>query len=154
MNSIWHRVSINIPELTHGQELMVFLSEILPSEALGGTVVVADVEGGGDPERGITQLNCTSMSVQELLKRLCFTLQIDWANLYFLTAPDPELERRICEGLSISDAISTSTVSVRVIDDSWLDVFTPDRNIAADLLKRHPLSRLESSMLSEMVYPD
>jgi hypothetical protein len=153
MNSIWHRIAIDSPELTRGEKLKDFLLDNLPGKALGTAVIVAGVEGGGDPELGITQLGCVMMTNKELQGRLGSTSQIDWANFYFLAIPDEGLKCRVCGGLSISDAISESSLSIRVIDDSSLEVFTPDHSLIADLKSRYPFAHVESSLLSEMDFP-
>jgi hypothetical protein len=150
---IWHRIMMDNPELTRGPGLSDFLEDVLPVEEKARAVVVAGVEGGGDPLLGITQLGCVLMATGELQVRLRATSQIDWANFYFISNLDENLRRRICDDLSIIDAVTESNLSVRVIDDSSLEIFSPNYDLVAHVLARYPSAKIQSSLLIEMDFP-
>ena len=50
MNNIWHRITIDDPQLTRGDGLNNCLLETLHSGVLETAVIVTGVESGGDPE--------------------------------------------------------------------------------------------------------
>jgi hypothetical protein len=153
-STIWHCVTIDKPELTPGVNLCRFLEEILAITARNAvTVVLSGVEGGGDPVQGVTRLGCVRMSKQELLKRLKFTNQLDWANFYFFVDVDEQMLRNICGNFSFAEAVSRSTLTVRVIDDSSVDIFTSENEFARNLATQYAPSHMQSALLSEMTFP-
>jgi hypothetical protein len=150
----WHFVRINDPKLTYGRTLGVFIDGIITfgvSEI--SSVVIASVEGGGDPQRGITPLGCVRLSKVEFLKRLTSTEQLDWADFYFFKDVTDETVRSICGGSSIVDAIAASVFAVRVIDDSSLDLFTTSIGLSLWLTDRYPDAETQFGPLATMPFP-
>ncbi len=148
----WYRIRIPDPELSYGLALAGFLTGILEMADLrDSTVLLEEVEGGGDPNRGLTGIIANRIGTQELLDRLVFTDQLDWATFCFYKET----------GASASffgrrpriDSISQSALAVRVIDDSFLDIFTQDASLAGKIAELGPRSEIISSLLSEMHFP-
>jgi hypothetical protein len=154
LRSNWHRVTLNNPELTYGKRLSRFLADDLGDALRGTSVLLYEVEGAGDPSRGVTQLGCMGMSLVELSERLKHTDQLDWATFCFMQDADEQALQELCRRASISEVVSKSALTVRVIDDSCLDVFTRDDQLRRRLNERYPSSRTESSPLDEMVFPE
>jgi hypothetical protein len=150
---IWHRISLDNPELTYGKRLSRFFTDDLGDACPGATVLLYEVEGGGDPLRGLTGLGCVKISMAELNGRLQYTDQLDWATFCFIQKPDEQTLQKLCGGISIAEAVSKSILTVRVIDDSYLDILTRDDQLRSRLTERYPSSRVESSPLDQMVFP-
>lgn len=150
----WWQVTIADPELSLGAALADLLAEVLQVAGLATSAVfLAEIEGAGDPERGITQLDADWVAAQELLERLRFTVQLDWATLCFHRERHESAGH--CDGsqASIASCVSCSVMAVRVIDDSWVELFTRDAALAAAVSKMRSSATLTSSPLEDMSFP-
>ena len=151
---VWNQTIIDAPELTGGAALAAFLYRLL---RLGGRparyVVLAGVDGAGDSVRGITHVGCTRLPVSDLLTRLRYTKQLDWANFYFFSRVDDKVVEAICAVFSVAEAIATTTISVRVIDDSEVHVFSPDNTLATQLEKLVGKCETRVGRLRALEYP-
>src|SRR5258708_2971812 len=92
MSVIWYRITVDDPKLSYGKPLSYFLGDALKNIALKVELVILyEVEGGGDPVFGITQLGGRAISVEELVERLQHTDQLDWATLCFIRNLDQQM---------------------------------------------------------------
>lgn len=151
--NIWHRIKFENPCLTHGAQLSDFLEKNLSDAIRGCMVVVAAIEGSGDPVTGLTRLDCAPITTAELHARLLATDQINWGDFYFVKESGEALQQKLREKATTQNAISESHLALRVIDDSSIEVFTTDRNLILTVLARHPSAQIESATLAEMDYP-
>ena len=151
--NIWHRIKFENPYLTHGAQLSDFLEKNLSDAIRGCMVVVAAIEGSGDPVRGLTLLDCALITIAELHARLLATEQIDWGDFYFVKESGEALRQKLREKATIQNAISESHLALRVIDDSSIEVFTTDHNLISTLSALHLSAQIESASLAEMDYP-
>lgn len=150
----WNQVVIGEPALAYGRNLGGLLEDLLRLTPEAKLVVLASIDGAGDPERGIARLGCARITIESLLTRLHFTEQLDWANLYFFSEVSDETTRHICDGdLSIADAIARSWLTVRVVDDSELHVFTTSTEVVTTLTERFIKSRAIRAPLDRLDYP-
>lgn len=150
----WHQVVIRKPELTNGNVLSVLLDKLLArSVPTANWAVVSGIEGAGDPTRGITRMGCAKIGKQDLLTRLRYSEQLDWANFFFFADIGDHAVNEICSELSIPDAIAVSLLSVRVVDDSEVHVFTTDARLRAHLTESYAESYSRTGPLSTLDYP-
>ena len=152
--AVWTQIIIDAPELVAGDALSVFIDDVLMFDSPAAQYAVTnDVEGAGDPVRGLTQLRCAMLRRDELLARLRATVQLDWATIHFFASVTHEMFRSICDELSVAEAIALSLVTIGVVDDSEVHVFTRNSALADRLGDRHRIDRVRTGPLTDLEYP-
>jgi len=150
----WHQITVPQPALCYGRPLRDFLATVLTA-ALSEitTVVVNRVDGAGDSDRGLHRLDCARLATEEFFFRLGFTEQMDWGDFYFFRETDDAAVLRICGGCPVAEAIGVSALTIRIIDDAELNIFTTDADLVAHVRTLSPGSHAIAVQLSEIVYP-
>lgn len=152
---LWHQIVIAVPDLCFGKTLARFTEQLLGDPALNvRQVVVASIEGAGDPDRGVTQLRCGRISIPELLSRLLYSEQLDWGNLFFFDDVNDSAVERICGEFSLSQAIAISSIAIRIVDDSEIHVFTRNDRVQRSLTDRFANTRARTGPLGSLEFPN
>ena len=148
---VWRQFIIPAPRLCGGKSLARFIEQLV-SEAAPELrdVVVASVEGAGDPVRGVTQLGCGKIPIPELLSRLSHSEQLDWGDFFFFEEVGDAVVSRICDDLSISEAVETSSLTIRIIDDSQIHIFARRHDIPRFLTGRFAVANERTGSAERM----
>lgn len=149
-NDLWYLMTYLDPAALPGQTFLD-LFNCISSEVKVKFVIIQDVDGAG--VYNILSKQNQIISIEELLRILPEVKQFDWAT-FFLFVKYPSNWRD--EGLNTPypELVQQTDITVRAIDDTYVDVITKDHKLIQRLKKKYTPKYFTFGSLDSFTYPE
>jgi hypothetical protein len=128
-------------------DLLVYIRSVIDFSH----IIIGGVEGGVVQQIS-PDLNYYYYTVDVLLPLIREVVQFDWCDIFCFVSKD-DIPADIQIPVNYPEVITTTTVSLRVIDSGEIEIFTQSEQLYKSVMNRYPEAQYHYSSLEEWVYP-